>query len=76
MPDENAPLPPADGTADERVSKSPRSSSGWDGKLRVERTAVLANPEAISDPEYSDDEHVKPGEQIDADEGRNSTFVC
>jgi len=69
MPDEN--IPPADGASgtDEKPSKSPRSSTGWDGKLRIERTAVLANPEAISDPEYSDDEHVNPGEQIDADEG-------
>ncbi|KAL3423459.1 Protein phosphatase 1 regulatory subunit SDS22 [Phlyctema vagabunda] len=53
-------------------SSTPRSSSGWDGKLRVEKekekNLVLANPEAISDPEYSDEEHVLPGETIDADE--------
>lgn len=30
---------------------------------------VLSNPEAISDPEYSDDENVLPGEEISADEG-------
>ncbi|KAL1897376.1 protein phosphatase regulatory subunit Sds22 [Sporothrix stenoceras] len=29
---------------------------------------VLANPEALSDPEYSDDENVVPGEAIAADE--------
>jgi protein phosphatase 1 regulatory subunit 7 len=49
--------------------KTPRSSSGWDGKLRVEKKLELANPEALSDPEYSDDENVHPGETIDADEG-------
>lgn len=49
--------------------KTPRSSSGWDGKLRVEKKLELAIPEALSDPEYSDDENVIPGETIDADEG-------
>lgn len=48
---------------------TPRSSSGWDGKLRIEKKLDLANPEALSDPEYSDDEHVLPGETIEADEG-------
>lgn len=47
----------------------PRTSSGWDGKLRIEKKTELSNPEAISDPEYSDDENVLPGEIIDADEG-------
>jgi protein phosphatase 1 regulatory subunit 7 len=65
---------PVDGTIDEntegRPGLSPRNSKGWDGKLRIDKKpVVLANPEAISDPEYSDDEHVLPGEQIDADEG-------
>ncbi|KAF1983107.1 L domain-like protein [Aulographum hederae CBS 113979] len=45
----------------------PRSSTGWDGKLRVERRPVIVNPEALSDPEYSDEE-APPVEQIDADE--------
>jgi len=49
--------------------KTPRSSSGWDGKLRIEKKLELVNPEAISDAEYSDEEHVVPGEVIDADEG-------
>jgi hypothetical protein len=49
--------------------KSARSSSGWDGKLRIEKKLELANPEALSDPEYSDEENVVPGEVIDADEG-------
>ena len=48
----------------------PRDSQGWDGKLRVTpKQAVLANPEALSDPEYSDPENVSaPNEQIEADE--------
>ena len=48
-----------------------RSSTGWDGKLRLpkkEAVVSLANPEAISDPEYSDDENVLLGEVISADE--------
>lgn len=49
---------------------TPHSRSGWDGKLRVSKQAVLANPEALSDPEYSD-EDAPPPEQIDADEGTN-----
>ena len=48
---------------------SPKDSTGWDGKLRVEKRAVLANPEALSDPEYSN-EDAPPVEHIDADEGR------
>jgi protein phosphatase 1 regulatory subunit 7 len=48
----------------------PRSSSGWDGKLRVDKKLELANPEALSDPEYSDEEQVLPGEEIAPDEGR------
>ena len=47
---------------------TPQSKSGWDGKLRVHKQAVLANPEALSDPEYSD-EDAPPAEEIDADEG-------
>ncbi|KAL2112734.1 hypothetical protein VUR80DRAFT_6616 [Thermomyces stellatus] len=44
-----------------------KNDKGWDGKLRVDR-ATLANPEALSDPEYSDEENVLPGEEISADE--------
>ena len=47
---------------------TPQSKSGWDGKLRVNKQAVLANPEALSDPEYSD-EDAPPPEEIEADEG-------
>lgn len=45
-----------------------KNDKGWDGKLRVDR-ATLANPDAISDPEYSDEENVLQGETISADEG-------
>lgn len=44
-------------------------SKGWDGKLRVDRNALIQNPEALSDPEYSDEENVLPGEELAADEG-------
>lgn len=56
----------ADGTPSK--SGTPQSRSGWDGKLRVNKQAVLANPEALSDPEYSD-EDAPPPEEIEADEG-------
>ncbi|KAK0366993.1 protein phosphatase regulatory subunit Sds22 [Friedmanniomyces endolithicus] len=47
---------------------TPQSRSGWDGKLRVNKQATLANPEALSDPDYSD-EDAPPVDQIEADEG-------
>ena len=66
-------------SAPDATHHRPRNSQGWDGKLRVgdllrngnssNKQAVLANPEALSDPEYSDPEHTIPGEVIDADEG-------
>ncbi|KAH0288830.1 L domain-like protein [Aureobasidium namibiae CBS 147.97] len=45
------------------------NKSGWDGKLRLDKNkkAVLANPEALSDPDYSD-EDAPPVDQIEADE--------
>ncbi|KAK4136706.1 L domain-like protein [Trichocladium antarcticum] len=58
------PSPRHDGEA----SPGLRNSKGWDGKLRVPRSAVLANPEALSDPEYSDEDNVVPGEEVAADE--------
>lgn len=55
-------------------TSSPHSKSGWDGKLRVApKKAVLANPEALSDPEYSD-EDAPPVDEIQADEGRCTEF--
>ncbi|KAH9906290.1 protein phosphatases PP1 regulatory subunit sds22 [Xylariomycetidae sp. FL2044] len=54
---------------DGQPSPALRDSKGWDGKLRIDRNALLQNPEALSDPEYSDDENVLPGEDLAADEG-------
>jgi hypothetical protein len=52
------------------------NKSGWDGKLRLDKNkkAVLANPEALSDPDYSD-EDAPPVDQIQADEGISLAFV-
>lgn len=61
--------PPQAAQGEGQHPKSPRDSKGWDGKLRVERRPVMTNPEAISDPEYSDEENILPGEQISPDEG-------
>ena len=78
MPSEKEKTPPShisingDDVEGHDAPKSARSSSGWDGKLRVEKKLELVNPEALSDPEYSDEENVVPGETIDADEGRFS----
>jgi hypothetical protein len=47
-----------------------KDSKGWDGKLRVDRHAVITNPEALEDPNYSD-EDAPPVEEIEADEGTN-----
>lgn len=46
-----------------------RNSRGWDGKLRIPKSALVSNPESLSDPEYSDDSNVLHGEEIRADEG-------
>jgi len=61
----------APGSSPETKKSGPISSkTGWDGKLRVdkEKKAVLANPEALEDSDYSD-EDAPPVDQIDADEG-------
>ncbi|KAK1455300.1 protein phosphatase 1 regulatory subunit SDS22 [Colletotrichum abscissum] len=68
LPEEDASASPR---TDGQTSPGLRNSKGWDGKLRVQRTAVLANPEVLSDPE-SDDENVLPGEELPADEGKSS----
>jgi len=60
----------AEGHDSPKSGGTPKSSSGWDGKLRIEKKAELVNPEAISDPDYSDEEQVLAGETIEADEGR------
>lgn len=62
-------LPPEDSTKQTSSSSAPlTNSSGWDGKLRMPpRNAVLANPEVLSDPDYSDPD-APPVDQIAADE--------
>lgn len=66
--------PPAEkGHKHSSSSSSLHNAKGWDGKLRVEKKAVLVNPEALdgthqSDAEDSDDDAV-PVDQIEADEG-------
>lgn len=63
------PPPPTDGEVQgSSESTKPRDSKGWDGKARVERRAIITNPEALSDLEYSD-EDAPPVQQINADEG-------
>lgn len=60
-------LPPSN-SSHEHHSAPLVNSNGWDGKLRMPpRHAVLDNPEALSDPEYSDPD-APPVEQIEADE--------
>lgn len=55
------------------TSTGPHSNrTGWDGKLRVNKQATLANLEALSDPDYSDDD-APPVDEIDADEGECPT---
>ena len=53
-------------TSDNRTG--PYNSKGWDGKLRIDRRAIVTNAEILSDPEYSD-EDAPPVEEIPADEG-------
>jgi protein phosphatase 1 regulatory subunit 7 len=71
LPDDNS-SPRHDGEA----SPGLRNSKGWDGKLRVPKNALLANPEALSDPEYSDEDNVIPGEEVAADEGEEESLLC
>ena len=68
-PENGSPDPPAP-----RNGGTLQDSKGWDGKLRVDRRAVVTKSEILSDPEYSD-EDAPPVEQISADEGQSfSTF--
>jgi protein phosphatase 1 regulatory subunit 7 len=71
---------PANDAAAHKHSNSGSSlhnAKGWDGKLRVEKRAVLVNPEVldghVSDAEESDDENGPGVDRIEADEG-TSTF--
>jgi hypothetical protein len=68
--DPAAPSPPKTNVSNDF---GPRDSRGWDGKLRVDRRAVLTNPEALSDPDYSDGD-APPINQIEADEGSYACF--
>ena len=63
LPDAPADPPPSSN------STALQDSKGWDGKLRVDRRAVITNAEILSDPEYSD-EDAPPVEHIVADEGK------
>ena len=45
-----------------------RGTNGWDGKLRVDKKAVVASPDTFSEPDYSDQD-APPVEEIAADEG-------
>ncbi|MCJ1339288.1 hypothetical protein MMC09_004577 [Bachmanniomyces sp. S44760] len=56
-----------EGPASEDQAAGSTNAEGWDGKLRVDRRAVLVNPEALSDPDYSD-EDAPPVQQLAADE--------
>lgn len=51
-----------------------KNKEGWDGKLRVDQRAVITNPEALEDSDYSDPE-APPVEEIDADEGTKFEHV-
>ncbi|OTB04400.1 hypothetical protein M426DRAFT_320769 [Hypoxylon sp. CI-4A] len=53
---------------DNQPSPGLRDSKGWDGKLRIDRNAIIQNPEALTDPDYSDEDNIVPGQEIDADE--------
>lgn len=61
----------ASASADGKKSGPISAKTGWDGKLRLdkEKKAVLANPEALEDSDYTD-EDAPPVDQIDADEGQ------
>lgn len=61
--------PAEDVAAHPQSSPGMRNSKGWDGKLRIGRTATFTDGGSFSDPEVSDDSNVLPGEEIDADEG-------
>ena len=54
--------------SDAEPSPALTDGKGWDGKLRVPRSALVTNPEAASDSEYSDGENVLKGDEIAADE--------
>ncbi|KAI0200847.1 protein phosphatase 1 regulatory subunit SDS22 [Astrocystis sublimbata] len=64
-----APAGESSAPTDHHATHQLTNSRGWDGKLRIDRRPAYANPEALSDPDYSDEDNVLPGEKINADEG-------
>ena len=59
-----------------KKAPSLRDHQGWDGKLRVEKKAVVTNADALSDPECSD-EDAPPVDRISADEGTTGlSLLC
>jgi hypothetical protein len=59
----------------EPATTSPlRSTTGWDGKLRVDKKAVVVDQGALSDGAESEEEHVHTG-TIEADEGWFHLFL-
>ena len=62
----------AAGQARRDNATTPRDSKGWDGKLRVDRKAVVQYPDDKTDDEESDEERL-PRQEIEADEGRITT---
>ena len=65
---------PQSASADEDIARptkgASRDAKGWDGKLRVDRRAVLKNTDTPSDAEESDEASADPLHSIDADEGK------
>ena len=68
MMDPPPPVNPSAETPTPTNGTKPYNSNGWDGKLRVDRRAVVTNAEILSDADYSD-EDAPPVDQIDADDG-------
>jgi protein phosphatase 1 regulatory subunit 7 len=80
MPASNPPTEPTDSPSPKQSPSAPlRASNGWDGKLRhpsketstsltnPNRKAILTNPEALTDPDYSDPD-APPPDILPADE--------
>ena len=57
-----------DGEGVDAKSSALVNGKGWDGKLRVEKRAVISQSDTLSDAEKTEDDPV-PVEQIVADEG-------
>jgi hypothetical protein len=72
---EDTTSPVVDEEQKEPKSPHPTDSKGWDGKLRVGKQAVLVNPEALEDSEYSD-EDAPPVAIIAEDEGESLFLDC